>query len=178
MRSSKASGAARSTSSSPCASAAAWARRVFSRWFDALRNSGDPGGVKSAFPKKKDDFHAAVRNRAQEVRRDAAERREGEKASGTALGHLSAHLHRGFLRHLDRGGAAQDQGGREAHRTQGRTHLQGDAGVLADQRARLRTLDRKSTRLNSSHANISYAVFCLKKKNTQAHSINIVTTRV
>src|SRR3712207_7187849 len=27
--------------------------------------------------------------------------------------------------------------------------------------------DRKSTRLNSSHANISYAVFCLKKKNDQ-----------
>src|SRR3712207_79618 len=27
--------------------------------------------------------------------------------------------------------------------------------------------DRKSTRLNSSHANISYAVFCLKKKYTQ-----------
>src|SRR3712207_7112008 len=27
-----------------------------------------------------------------------------------------------------------------------------------------RLLDRKSTRLNSSHANISYAVFCLKKK--------------
>src|SRR3712207_8999203 len=29
---------------------------------------------------------------------------------------------------------------------------------------RLGSLDRKSTRLNSSHANISYAVFCLKKK--------------
>src|SRR3712207_1207641 len=28
------------------------------------------------------------------------------------------------------------------------------------------TVDRKSTRLNSSHANISYAVFCLKTKNT------------
>src|SRR5947209_12608773 len=28
-----------------------------------------------------------------------------------------------------------------------------------------RPVDRKSTRLNSSHANISYAVFCLKKKN-------------
>src|SRR3712207_7120404 len=27
-------------------------------------------------------------------------------------------------------------------------------------------IDRKSTRLNSSHANISYAVFCLKKKKT------------
>src|SRR3712207_8851562 len=29
------------------------------------------------------------------------------------------------------------------------------------------TRDRKSTRLNSSHANISYAVFCLKKKKTE-----------
>src|SRR3712207_9543922 len=29
-------------------------------------------------------------------------------------------------------------------------------------------LDRKSTRLNSSHANISYAVFCLKKKKNTA----------
>src|SRR3712207_8058445 len=29
-----------------------------------------------------------------------------------------------------------------------------------------RAQDRKSTRLNSSHANISYAVFCLKKKKT------------
>src|SRR3712207_7801348 len=35
----------------------------------------------------------------------------------------------------------------------------------ADQRlARVVQVDRKSTRLNSSHANISYAVFCLKKK--------------
>src|SRR3712207_5093562 len=32
-------------------------------------------------------------------------------------------------------------------------------------RPRTRNGDRKSTRLNSSHANISYAVFCLKKKN-------------
>src|SRR3989304_4538560 len=31
--------------------------------------------------------------------------------------------------------------------------------------ARLHALDRKSTRLNSSHGYISYAVFCLKKKN-------------
>src|SRR3712207_6921278 len=33
-------------------------------------------------------------------------------------------------------------------------------------REALHVRDRKSTRLNSSHANISYAVFCLKKKNT------------
>src|SRR2546422_5357486 len=31
--------------------------------------------------------------------------------------------------------------------------------------------DRKSTRLNSSHGYISYAVFCLKKKKTQEHHI-------
>src|SRR3712207_7647330 len=30
--------------------------------------------------------------------------------------------------------------------------------------------DRKSTRLNSRHANISYAVFCLKKKKNRAYS--------
>src|SRR3712207_7882652 len=35
------------------------------------------------------------------------------------------------------------------------------------------TRDRKSTRLNSSHANISYAVFCLKKKK---YSINNLPT--
>src|SRR3712207_7137122 len=35
-----------------------------------------------------------------------------------------------------------------------------------EERERLHEVDRKSTRLNSSHANISYAVFCLKKKKT------------
>src|SRR3712207_6890681 len=39
-------------------------------------------------------------------------------------------------------------------------------GVLAEINSRL---DRKSTRLNSSHANISYAVFCLKKKKNTDH---------
>src|SRR3712207_8455946 len=34
--------------------------------------------------------------------------------------------------------------------------------------ARPSEIDRKSTRLNSSHANISYAVFCLKKKNIKS----------
>src|SRR5258707_11432360 len=35
--------------------------------------------------------------------------------------------------------------------------------------------DRKSTRLNSSHANISYAVFCLKKKKTIKYKNSIAT---
>src|SRR5947209_14250226 len=38
-----------------------------------------------------------------------------------------------------------------------------DAGACGED-VRRRRVDRKSTRLNSSHANISYAVFCLKKK--------------
>src|SRR5438477_8079771 len=37
--------------------------------------------------------------------------------------------------------------------------------------ARLAALDRKSTRLNSSHMSISYAVFCLKKKKTNKHTL-------
>jgi len=37
-------------------------------------------------------------------------------------------------------------------------------GAVVDRSSRRVVLDRKSTRLNSSHANISYAVFCLKKK--------------
>src|SRR3712207_8305485 len=41
--------------------------------------------------------------------------------------------------------------------------------VLSEQGAVRLGLDRKSTRLNSSHANISYAVFCLKKKNRTEH---------
>src|SRR3712207_6963889 len=36
------------------------------------------------------------------------------------------------------------------------------------------TIDRKSTRLNSSHANISYAVFCLKKKKQHTHDTTLV----
>src|SRR5688572_32078508 len=35
--------------------------------------------------------------------------------------------------------------------------------------------DRKSTRLNSSHSQISYAVFCLKKKKQKKKNINITT---
>src|SRR3712207_8538965 len=43
-------------------------------------------------------------------------------------------------------------------------HLNGDIYYHDLDSYNLTTKDRKSTRLNSSHANISYAVFCLKKK--------------
>src|SRR3712207_7406535 len=57
----------------------------------------------------------------------------------------------------------------------GRVPFEGDSGAvmrghLQDAPPPVRALrpeDRKSTRLNSSHANISYAVFCLKKKKKQ-----------
>src|SRR5207249_11083717 len=44
--------------------------------------------------------------------------------------------------------------------------------TLETSRLKLRTLDRKSTRLNSSHVSISYAVFCLKKKKEHKDSFN------
>src|SRR5256885_11731993 len=49
-------------------------------------------------------------------------------------------------------------------------HLEAPAalpGILDPHR--VTQVDRKSTRLNSSHLVISYAVFCLKKKNTMPH---------
>src|SRR3712207_7983567 len=47
----------------------------------------------------------------------------------------------------------------------GTQHASADTRHVPDARRPLgRAPDRKSTRLNSSHANISYAVFCLKKK--------------
>src|SRR3712207_7888446 len=44
--------------------------------------------------------------------------------------------------------------------------------------ARAHRGDRKSTRLNSSHANISYAVFCLKKKKTYNAHVVLTISRI
>src|SRR2546430_4009403 len=46
----------------------------------------------------------------------------------------------------------------------------GAAGEVDEQRDVLAPQDRKSTRLNSSHSQISYAVFCLKKKKKEVIS--------
>src|SRR5690606_41641317 len=61
------------------------------------------------------------------------------------------------------GGDRPEQGGRSCV-----PHLLQDRGGLG---AHGGGADRKSTRLNSSHVKISYAVFCLKKKNTQECNI-------
>src|SRR2546421_2809778 len=41
----------------------------------------------------------------------------------------------------------------------------------------LANLDRKSTRLNSSHDQISYAVFCLKKKKKNSRAYHVITVQ-
>src|SRR2546422_7503575 len=52
------------------------------------------------------------------------------------------------------------------------SHLTGTASILASR------TDRKSTRLNSSHGYISYAVFCLKKKKSRQTTSHDYTTYV
>src|SRR3712207_6854013 len=72
-----------------------------------------------------------------------------------------------IARHLG-GDPVQEQfvAGREedAHGCHGRFGLEIMVGGVRGHPALAPARDRKSTRLNSSHANISYAVFCLKKK--------------
>src|SRR3712207_8402221 len=63
----------------------------------------------------------------------------------------------------------------------GRAHDLGVGAPLDRARADVFFGDRKSTRLNSSHANISYAVFCLKKKKKHSQSqrlVNLSTTKM
>src|SRR3712207_7560565 len=85
------------------------------------------------------------------------------------------------------GQRAEHPGGRQAaHLGEG-----GDADAQLDRVVRLpaaallraqfvvaEQLDRKSTRLNSSHANISYAVFCLKKKFSMPFDITPTTSHL
>src|SRR5256885_6669941 len=53
----------------------------------------------------------------------------------------------------------------------GLLHGLGELAMHMIDPGRAATIDRKSTRLNSSHLVISYAVFCLKKKKTQTSSV-------
>src|SRR3712207_8970682 len=63
-----------------------------------------------------------------------------------------------------------------ARRVDRRSCTSGDAPARR-KRAGASRRDRKSTRLNSSHANISYAVFCLKKKNNSNACVTTSNTR-
>src|SRR2546430_11328459 len=72
----------------------------------------------------------------------------GEARAGVSTDHPAG-------RHRERDWPVDDPAGRE----------QGDRHAVED---------RKSTRLNSSHSQISYAVFCLKKKNETSQSIHTI----
>src|SRR3712207_7059080 len=77
----------------------------------------------------------------------------GDRASEADFEYCVQHLADGDLRHFEaRARFEYDAQGQPVSAF----------GVVIDVTER----DRKSTRLNSSHANISYAVFCLKKKTT------------
>src|SRR2546430_11769103 len=56
--------------------------------------------------------------------------------------------------------------------------LKGAAAQPYDRHDLLRLKDRKSTRLNSSHSQISYAVFCLKKKKKKTTRSKIVYMQI
>src|SRR3712207_8593594 len=68
------------------------------------------------------------------------------------------------------GGRALDGRGRARRRRRARRH---HVRLLLLVHGLLPLRDRKSTRLNSSHANISYAVFCLKKKTIHHHALTL-----
>src|SRR3712207_8828119 len=67
--------------------------------------------------------------------------------------------------------AAHQRPGQWRDAAEARRQPVGDVGLVAAEElvAALAGEDRKSTRLNSSHANISYAVFCLKKTNNTSN---------
>src|SRR2546430_4505676 len=80
---------------------------------------------------------------------------------------------RGVVAHRHRGDVVVDAGdpGGLGDRIEGQLRV-GQRDVLPDGGPEQVRADRKSTRLNSSHSQISYAVFCLKKKkNTTNHII-------
>src|SRR2546428_7400350 len=76
-----------------------------------------------------------------------------------------------FCTHCDQG----DAGSATENLQHGYRSMRWDSGR---QRRWMGRPDRKSTRLNSSHDQISYAVFCLKKKNTNPYTCTTITKRV
>src|SRR3712207_8300405 len=74
-------------------------------------------------------------------------------------------LFRSCLRSVEAGKGEVQKSQAERQDRQANVQVGGPVGLLSAERHQ-GPGDRKSTRLNSSHANISYAVFCLKKKKS------------
>src|SRR5690606_39981538 len=93
------------------------------------------------------------------VRRDRAGMRDELPAHHSPVRDPAAHDGHGAAHHRGRGPMTED--GAKAQRDAALRALHGEPEIPP----MLQMEDRKSTRLNSSHVKISYAVFCLKKKN-------------
>src|SRR5215217_7139901 len=108
------------------------------------------------------DDHGAERGAALPRRAEAAEERSLDRQVEVGVGHdhervLAPELEAGRLQV-----AAAELADPRAHLGRaGEADLVHEALLESALEARERRADRKSTRLNSSHANISYAVFCL-----------------
>src|SRR3712207_8281615 len=75
------------------------------------------------------------------------------------------------VRHVGRGFGVQFSDNAALRRIKNKILARFVRGLASDRACTL-SRDRKSTRLNSSHANISYAVFCLKKKKKHHNKRN------
>src|SRR3712207_8476492 len=91
-------------------------------------------------------------------------------AATTEISTLS--LHDALPIYIARGAGCEGAAAQPAGRGVEDPHPLAVGGIGDSEAEPIGVVDRKSTRLNSSHANISYAVFCLKKKN-HTHSIEI-----
>src|SRR2546427_9057213 len=103
-------------------------------------------------------FRSGVDHRAIQIERVAQRQHEADDAR------LDAELLQ-LLHQLGIGRFAAGRG--KAHQQRAADQAQQAEDVTAQQ-------DRKSTRLNSSHSQISYAVFCLKKKKKTRHKKRII----
>src|SRR2546427_7970051 len=81
------------------------------------------------------------------------------------------------VQHLPRVVKARHLGERREHRPPHQHPRREEDEVLDDVQRVVAQRDRKSTRLNSSHSQISYAVFCLKKKKKISKHDNNVTNK-
>src|SRR5699024_11688933 len=87
-------------------------------------------------------------------------------AAEARLRQVLANLLENAVRHSPTDGVVTISARRAGERIFIDVHDEG-GGIPKEDRRRICARDRKSTRLNSSHVSISYAVFCLKKKKSQ-----------
>src|SRR2546427_9510830 len=83
-----------------------------------------------------------------------------------------------FRSHGPRGAAVVHDGARTGRQPGAARRAAGAAVGGANRAAAGPGIDRKSTRLNSSHSQISYAVFCLKKKKSQTPHLLITPAEI